>query len=95
VARPAAAKTVFAANVRRLRGDSGWTQERLAERLGVDLRYLQRVEAGEVDVRLSFVERTARAFAVGYADLLVPARLPPPRRGRPRVTRRTASSSHR
>jgi transcriptional regulator with XRE-family HTH domain len=79
---------MFAANVRRLRAIAGSTQEALAERVGLDLRYLQRVEAGEVDAKLSLLDRFALAFGVRHAALLAPARLPRPTKGRPRQSRR-------
>lgn len=79
---------MFAANVRRLRAAAGSTQEALAERVGVDLRYLQRIEAGEVDAKLSLLDRFALALDVRHAELLAPGRLPRPTIGRPRTPRR-------
>ncbi len=81
------AREVFAANIRRLRIAAGSTQEALAEAVGVDLRYLQRLESGAVDAKLSLLDRFATAMGVDLGDLLQPARLGPRRRGRPRAPR--------
>lgn len=59
------------------------TQERLAEKAQIDLRYLQRIEAGEVDAKLSMVDRLARALGVPARDLLVRVPSAAPKRGRP------------
>lgn len=75
--------TSIAANVRRLRKRRGLTQQQLAEETEVDLRYLQKVEAAEVDFGVSFLQVLADALDVRPSSLLKPATLPEPRRGRP------------
>ena len=52
----------IAANVRRRRSELGLTQQELAERAGVDLRYLQKVEAAEVDFRVTLLPTLAGAL---------------------------------
>jgi transcriptional regulator with XRE-family HTH domain len=47
-----------------------FTQEQLAERVGMSSRQLQRIEAGEVDVSLSTLVVLARALAVEPGALL-------------------------
>lgn len=86
-APPLSAQAFFAANVRRFRARAAITQERLAEKAQIDLRYLQRIEAGEVDAKLSMVDRLARALGVPARDLLVRVRTAPPKRGRPPARR--------
>jgi putative transcriptional regulator len=48
--------------LRELRGRRGWTQEDLAERLGIDRRQVVRLETRRVPVTLEVVEALARAF---------------------------------
>ena len=74
----------FAANVRRFREKRGLTQQRLAERLGADLRWIQRIEAGERDVSISSLSRIARALKVRPAYLLRKAQLRSRAPGRPK-----------
>ena len=85
------AREVFAANIRRLRTAAGWTQEQLAEAVGVDLRYLQRLESGVIDAKLSLLDRFASTFEVDLRELVVARRLAPQRRGRPRTARATVA----
>ena len=62
------------------------TQEKLADELDVDVRYLQRIERGTVNVGLLTLARLASALDVTPGTLLRKATLPPPKIGRP-VTR--------
>jgi transcriptional regulator with XRE-family HTH domain len=87
------AREVFAANVRRLRADARWTQEELAEAVGVDLRYLQRLESGAIDAKLSLLDRFAASLKVDLRELLVPAKLVARRRGRPAKARGASAPS--
>jgi transcriptional regulator with XRE-family HTH domain len=48
--------------LRELRGRNGWTQEDLADRLGIDRRQVVRLETRRVPVTLELVEALARAF---------------------------------
>jgi transcriptional regulator with XRE-family HTH domain len=43
---------------------------RAAALIGCDYKYYQRIEAGLKDVRLSTLERIAKAFGVGVEELL-------------------------
>jgi len=73
----------IAANVRRLRSKRKLTQQQLAEEAGVDLRYLQKIEAAEIDFGVSLLEVLADALDVKPSTLLKSARLASPVRGRP------------
>ena len=73
----------FAANLLRLRNRQGQTQEELAEAIGFTSRYIRRLETGEVDVGLKTLAKFAHYFGVALASLLRPARLAPPKPGRP------------
>lgn len=55
---------VVADRVRALRSQKRWTQEDLADRLGVDRRQVVRFETGRAPVTLEVVEALARAFGV-------------------------------
>lgn len=75
----------LAANVRRTRESRAFTQEGLADRADLALRYLQRIERGAVNPSVGVLAALATALNVAPGDLLQRATpLPPPRRGRPR-----------
>jgi transcriptional regulator with XRE-family HTH domain len=62
----------------------GLTQEQLAEKLDVSLKYLQRVEAGDENLTIASVVKLANALAVEPNYLLRPPRSAVRRRpGRP------------
>lgn len=60
----------LAARLRFLRAEQDLTQERAAALIGCDYKHYQRIEAGLKDVRLSTLERIAKAFGVGVEELL-------------------------
>jgi len=60
------------------------TQERLAELAGVDLTFLQRVEAATSNPSIAVLVAIADALAVPPSRLLRRALLAPARRGRPK-----------
>ena len=80
--------TYIAANVRRSRERKGLTQERLAESASVDIRYLQRVERGTINLSVDVLTALAEALGITPASLLRPAKLTPPKAGRPRKKRK-------
>jgi putative transcriptional regulator len=55
-------RKAVADRLRELRGRRGWTQEDLADRLGIDRRQVVRLETRRVPVTLEVVEALARAF---------------------------------
>lgn len=61
-----------AANLRRLRGVAGLSQEAVAERTGHAVRHVQRVEAGHVNPSLRLLMLLAAAVEADVADLLAP-----------------------
>lgn len=74
-----------------LRAEHDLTQEQLAERLHVSVRYLQNIEAGRENLTLETLAKIGRKFALDAADLLVePASRKAPALGRP-----TASNKRR
>lgn len=72
------------ANVRRWRLRRHLTQEDLAERAEVDLRWVQRVERAAVNLRFRSFARIASALGVKPAQLLRQAEKEPVRVGRPK-----------
>jgi transcriptional regulator with XRE-family HTH domain len=69
----------------------GITQEELAERLDVSVKYLQRVEAGEENLTIESVVNVANALEVAPASLIQQPRNTQPRKpGRPRTKRSKA-----
>lgn len=64
------ARTVLAANVRRLRSTQGLSQERLAEKAGIHRNYLGGIERRERNVGLDNIENIARALGVTVGELL-------------------------
>jgi len=81
------------ANVQRWRVRRDLTQEKLAEVVGLDARFLRRVERGTVNLRFDTIVRLADALGVEPGVLLRRVKLVEPKPGRPRSRRtRTAAS---
>lgn len=62
---------IFGGNVRRERVARGLTQARLAEMVDLNIRNLQKIEAGETNVLVTTVMRIRRALGC-VADKLIP-----------------------
>jgi transcriptional regulator with XRE-family HTH domain len=60
----------FGANVRRERVLRGVTQERLAELADLNLRTIQKIEAGKINILITTVIRIQRALACPWTKLL-------------------------
>lgn len=60
----------LAERLRALRKQKMLTQEKAASLIGCDYKYYQRLEAGAKDVRLSMIERIAKAFDMKASILL-------------------------
>ncbi len=57
-------------NVIRLRQSNGITQERLAELVEIDRRYVQRIEAGTANPGVDILARLKKAFRCSWSELL-------------------------
>jgi len=58
-------------NLKRLRVDSGLTQQAFAEKAGMDYKYYQRVEAGNwPGLQLRTVDKLAKALKIDAWELL-------------------------
>jgi transcriptional regulator with XRE-family HTH domain len=63
-------KEIVAINVRRLRYDRGWTQEDLADRVGLSARYVGQIELAQTSMTISVLGRIANALEVEAAKLV-------------------------
>lgn len=60
----------MAINMRRLRYDKKLTQEELAERSGLSMRYVGSIERGAVSASVSVLGKVADALGVAPCDLI-------------------------
>ena len=60
----------FGLNVRRERIDLGLTQEKLAEKVDLHPRTLQKIEAGQVNILLTTMLRVQKALQCSFEKLL-------------------------
>lgn len=67
-------KVTVAANVRRLRHAKGWTQEDLAERVGLSARYVGQIERAQASMSVTVLGRVADALKVDAGELVRRAR---------------------
>jgi len=57
--------------IRQLRKKSGYTQSRLSEMVGIDYKYLQRIEGkNPPNLKLETLEKLAKAFKIPLSKLL-------------------------
>lgn len=56
--------------IRTLRTNKGWTQENMAEMLGLSINGYSNIERGETDLTLQRLEQIAKLFEMSYLDLL-------------------------
>jgi transcriptional regulator with XRE-family HTH domain len=69
MSRRARSLTSFGENVRKMRGESGLTQERLADKADLDPTYISGIERGVRNPTLLIISRLARALGVPLAKL--------------------------
>lgn len=60
----------FAANLKYLRNQKNWSQEKLANKCGLHRTYIGSVERGERNISLMNISRIATALSVKIDDLL-------------------------
>jgi transcriptional regulator with XRE-family HTH domain len=63
-------KEILAINVRRLRHDRGWTQEDLADWVGLSARYVGQIERAQASMTITVLGRIAKAFEAEAAKLV-------------------------
>ena len=59
-------------NLRKIRHHQNWKREQLAHRLGVSISTFSAMEAGLININLSFVEKIAEVYEVPMAELFNP-----------------------
>ena len=79
----------LAANIRKLRVSKGLTQEQLAEHTELHVTYIQGIERGTRNISVGVLLTVADVLKVPPYRLLKPAKLEPPKRGRPRKKKPT------
>jgi transcriptional regulator with XRE-family HTH domain len=60
----------FGANVRRLRTACGMTQERLAELTDLNIRTVQKIEAGQTNILITTAARIQKALGCDWGRLM-------------------------
>lgn len=63
-------KEVMAINMRRLRHDQNLTQEELAARAGLSMRYLGSIERARVSASVTVLDQLAKALNVEPCELI-------------------------
>jgi transcriptional regulator with XRE-family HTH domain len=61
---------IFGANVRRLRTARSMTQERLAELTDLNIRTVQKIEAGQTNILITTTARIQKALACDWSLLM-------------------------
>ena len=65
------AREVFAANMRAMRAERGWSQEVLAFETGLHRTFIAHCERGARNISLDNIEKIARAFNVPISELFL------------------------
>jgi transcriptional regulator with XRE-family HTH domain len=60
----------FGGNVRRIRIEKEVTQETLAERAALNLRTVQRIEAGQTNILITTAKRIQKALQADWNELM-------------------------
>jgi transcriptional regulator with XRE-family HTH domain len=68
-ARNSAGAKILASNVRRIRKERGWTQDRLAAEINVEQAAISLIENGRANPTLLTIESIAKVLSVGLGDL--------------------------
>lgn len=63
-------KEIMAKNLRRARHDKKLTQEELADRAGLSMRYVGSIERGDVSASVTVLGQIANALGIEPAELL-------------------------
>lgn len=63
-------RTILAQNLRHMRSAKGWSQEDLADAVGLHRTYIGSIERGERNLGIDNVERLANALQITVTNLL-------------------------
>jgi transcriptional regulator with XRE-family HTH domain len=58
----------FGKQVRELRIEKGWSQEKLANIAGIDRTYIPGIEQGNRNVSLAIIEKLSKAFKISISE---------------------------
>lgn len=61
--------TAFGENLKKLRKEKGFTQEKLAFSIGVEISQISRIERGILNTSISTAEAIAKAMNISLKDL--------------------------
>ena len=61
---------IFGANMRRHRVEQGMTQEKLAELADLNIRTIQKIEAGQTNILITTATRIQKALACDWNKLM-------------------------
>lgn len=65
-------ETVLKTNIRKLRTELGWSQEKLAEKINVSPSHITQIENGNRSPSIETIAKISNAFGVEYSDLFFP-----------------------
>ena len=60
---------ILGSNIRKLRKECGWTQEKLAEKADISVPFMTQIELGRKSASLEVIEKIAKALGVSYEIL--------------------------
>jgi len=63
-------RDLLAINLRRRRQERGWTQEELADRVGLSARYIGQVERAQASASVTVLGRLAIALEIDPSELI-------------------------
>lgn len=66
-------KEILSTNLRRIRNETGRTQEEMAHVLGISLRYLGSIERSKVSPSVTLLGKFATALGVTACELITPS----------------------
>lgn len=67
-------KEILSTNLRRIRNNTGRTQEEMAHVLGISLRYLGSIERNKVSPSVTLLGQFAIALGVSACELITPSK---------------------
>jgi transcriptional regulator with XRE-family HTH domain len=62
---------ILGSYIRKIRIDKGFTQQQLADKLGLDFQYISRIERGLISPTLYWISDLAKALDCDEGDFLV------------------------
>ena len=69
-------RRVFSSNIKYYRGLRGWSQVKLAEKMGISTNFLADIETGKSWISSSTLVKLAKCFEIEAYELLKPENIP-------------------